>query len=152
MKASWKHHESVMKASWKCHESVMKASWKHHESVMKSSWKCNESIMKWKQLKTLEDAWRCLRCLKTLEDTWWCLIMHDDISIIHGINKHHTWNEQASCYQQASRVVFGKSWNLKVLSLEGTMWLALNHCMELRANHMVPSRLKTYSLILISEH
>ena len=85
-------------------------------------------------------------------DTWWCLIMHDDISIIHGINKHHTWNEQASCYQQASRVVFGKSWNLKVLSLEGTMWLALNHCMELRANHMVPSRLKTYSLILISEH
>ena len=69
-----------------------------HSSVMKASW--NES--NWRRLKTLEmleDTWRCL---KTFEDAWRCLVMHDDISIMHMIERHHPCNQQASSMESTS--------------------------------------------------
>ena len=92
MIASWKHHASVMKASCK---------------MLEDAWRCLKMLKDtWRHLKTLEDAWDALRCLKTLEEAWWCLMMHDDISIMHLIKRHHPCNQEAS-YMESTSIIHG---------------------------------------------
>ena len=51
----------------------------------------------WRRLKTLEDAWRCLKMLEDASSMW-------STSIIHGIIKHHPWDQQASYMLQYHRL------------------------------------------------
>ena len=110
MKASWKCHESVMKASWKCHESLktlemLEDAWDAWRCLktLEDAWRCLKMLEDaWRHLKMLEDAWRRLKMLEKIEDNWRCLMMHDDISIMHLIKRHHPCNQHASPMESTS--------------------------------------------------
>ena len=66
-------------------------------------------------------------------------------SIIHGINKHHTWNQQAS-YMESTSIIYGinthHTWNQQASSMEST---SIIH--GINKHHVINKHQECYSII-----